>query len=120
MIGFPPEPLSYDELADHVARNLPAGEPLVLIAESFSGPLALALALRRPVAALVFCNSFVVTPRTRALRWFTWPVLLGLPLPKFLLRRCMLGPAAEEALIDDVAGVVARRRLLSLFGCARS
>jgi hypothetical protein len=32
--------------------------------------LALALAQRRPKAALIFCNSLDVTPRSRALRWF--------------------------------------------------
>jgi pimeloyl-ACP methyl ester carboxylesterase len=105
-IALPPEALGYDDLADHVAPNLPAGEPMVVIAESFSGPLALALAARRPMAALVFCNSFVVAPRWRALRLFIWPVLLGLPLPRFLVRRYMLGEAADDALVDDVAGVV--------------
>jgi pimeloyl-ACP methyl ester carboxylesterase len=106
-IALPLEALSYNELADHVARNLPVGEPVAVIAESFSGPLAVALAIRRPMAALVLCNSFVVAPRWRALRWFVWPVFFGLPLPRFVVRRYMLGEAADDALVDDVAGVVA-------------
>jgi len=106
-IGLPPEALNYDELADHVARNLPVGDPLVVIAESFSGPLALALAVQRPMAALVLCNSFVVAPRWPALRWLIWPVFLRLPLPRFVVRRYMLGEASDDALVDDVARVVA-------------
>jgi pimeloyl-[acyl-carrier protein] methyl ester esterase len=106
-IALPSGPLNYDDLADSVAHNLPAGEPLVVITESFSGPLALALAQRRPIAALVYCNSFVIAPRSRAIRWFVLPGLFGLPLPRLLLRRYMLGQAADDALVDDVAEVVA-------------
>lgn len=106
-IALPPEALSYNELADHVARNLPVGEPVVVIAESFSGPVALALAVRRPVAALVLCDSFVAAPRWRPLRWFIWPVFFELRLPRFLVRRYMVGEAADDALVDHVAEVVA-------------
>lgn len=106
-IALPSEALNYDDLADSVAHNLPVGEPLIVIAESFSGPLALALAQRRPLAALVFCNSFVTAPRTRALRCVVVPEFFGLPLPRLLLRRYMLGQDADDALVDDVAEVVA-------------
>jgi hypothetical protein len=50
------EPLSYDALADRLSPMLPAGR-VVLLAESFSGPLAVALAKRRTIAGLLFCNS---------------------------------------------------------------
>ena len=106
-IALPPEALSYDDLADSVARKLPEGEPVVAIAESFSGPLALRLTQRRPVAALIFCNSFVAGPRSAALRWLVWPACFWFPLPRFLLRRYMLGPAADDALVEEVAEVVA-------------
>jgi pimeloyl-ACP methyl ester carboxylesterase len=59
------EPLSYRELADWVTARLPK-EPLVLIAESFSGPLGVLVAERCPnVSALVLCASFVVPPGPR-------------------------------------------------------
>jgi pimeloyl-[acyl-carrier protein] methyl ester esterase len=106
-IALPPEALSYDKLADHVARNMPVGGPVVVIAESFSGPLALALAVRRPMAALVLCNSFVAAPRWPPLRWCIRPVFFGLRLPRFLVRRYMVGEAADDALVDQVAEVVA-------------
>lgn len=106
-IVLPAEALSYNELADHVARKLPVGEPLIVIAESFSGPLALELAVRRRVAALVFCNSFVVAPRPRVLRWLIWPALFRLRLPRLLVRRYLVGDVVNDALVEDVAGVVA-------------
>jgi pimeloyl-[acyl-carrier protein] methyl ester esterase len=105
-VALPAAPLTYDELADGIAANLP-NEPVVVIAESFSGPLAVALAERHPVTALVFCNSFIVPPRWRALRWLALPILFKLPVPCFLLRRYMLGATADDTLVREVATAVA-------------
>lgn len=106
-LSLPEEPSTYEDLADSVAGNLPDGEPLVLIAESFSGPLAVTIAERRSISALVFCNSFVVPPRSRGLRWLALPAFFMLPMPPLLMRRYMLGPGADDALVDDVTKVVA-------------
>ena len=62
-VALPCEKLTYEELADSVASTVPDG-PVVVIAESFSGPLAIALAERHPIAAFVFCN------RPRAVKYF--------------------------------------------------
>jgi pimeloyl-ACP methyl ester carboxylesterase len=100
------EPLRYDELANWVARVVPDA-PIVVIAESFSGPLAVSLAERRPVAALVFCNTFVVTPRSSALQWLASPLLFRLPMPGFLLRRYVLRADADDTLVREVSDAVA-------------
>lgn len=63
---YPADPaLGYDELVDWVWPRLPAHEPFALIGESFSGPVAVRLAARRPprLEALVLCASFVRAPR---------------------------------------------------------
>ena len=104
-VSLPEEASTYDELAGSVARNLPDGEPLVLISESFLGPLAVAIAERHPISALVFCNSFVTPPRSRGLRWLALPAFFMLPVPPLLVRRYMLGPGAGDALVDDVTRV---------------
>jgi pimeloyl-ACP methyl ester carboxylesterase len=53
---------TYAELADWVAARLPT-HPISLVAESFSGPVALLVAQRRSnVAALVLCATFVRSP----------------------------------------------------------
>jgi pimeloyl-ACP methyl ester carboxylesterase len=106
-LSLPEETSTYEDLAGSVVRKLPGGELLVLIAESFSGPLAVTIAERRSISALVFCNSFVTPPRSRALRWFALPAFFMLPVPPLLMRRYMLGPSADDALVDDVTKVVA-------------
>ena len=95
------EPLTYVELADRLAGALPDGKP-VLIAESFSGPLALALAERHPVAAVGVLQQLVVAPSHRRLRLATLAVLFKLPMPHFLLRRYMLGSAVDDTLVREV------------------
>jgi pimeloyl-ACP methyl ester carboxylesterase len=84
---------------------MPDGD-VIIIAESFSGPLAVALAERHHVAALIFCNSFVVAPRPSVLRWLLSPFLFKLPIPRFLLRRYMLGRTADEDLLSEVVAAI--------------
>lgn len=55
-IALPTEPLTYTELVDKISAVLPTGR-LAIVAESYSGPLAVAIAARRPIAGLIFCNS---------------------------------------------------------------
>jgi pimeloyl-[acyl-carrier protein] methyl ester esterase len=99
-------PRGYRELSEWVLARLPT-DPVVLIAESFSGPLALLVADRCPrVTAVALCASFVKAPVSR----------LFAAVPKLILRR--LPPAAlvsffmtggdrglAEALRGAVAGV---------------
>lgn len=57
--------LGYAELADFVHAQLPTDGPYLLLGESFSGPVAIALASQRPprLAGLVLCASFARAPR---------------------------------------------------------
>jgi pimeloyl-ACP methyl ester carboxylesterase len=54
-----PEKSSYAELLEEVRRQLPAGR-FAIVAESFSGPLAVALArgASERVVGVILCNSF--------------------------------------------------------------
>ncbi|MBC8070120.1 MAG: alpha/beta hydrolase [Deltaproteobacteria bacterium] len=65
------EQLGYDELLATVERALPTAGRYALIAESFSGPLALRVAARNPVglAAVVLAASFVTNPLRLVPRW---------------------------------------------------
>lgn len=58
-------------------------------------------------ARLVFCNSFVVAPWSRAPRWLVSAMLFKFPLPSFLLRRYMLGSTADDELLRELAATVA-------------
>ena len=57
--------LGYDALEAIADAGLPPQGPLVLLGESFSGPLAVSIAARHPdrVVGLVLCCSFVRNPR---------------------------------------------------------
>ena len=56
--------LDYRELTDLARTHLPQGGDFVLLGESFSGPIAIALAAERPpgLLGLVLCCSFACTP----------------------------------------------------------
>lgn len=57
--------LSYAELESLVRALLPADRPFVLLGESFSGPIAIAISASRPrgLVGLILCGSFARYPR---------------------------------------------------------
>lgn len=70
-VAYPPDlPLGYDGLLSVVEAATGDG-PFVVVGESFSGPLALMLASRRPVGlrGVVLCTSFVRFPLAVPERW---------------------------------------------------
>jgi pimeloyl-ACP methyl ester carboxylesterase len=65
IVPYPDDhPLDYAALSDHVRTFLPANEPFILLGESFSGPVAIALAAEKPpgLVGLVLCCSFAKNP----------------------------------------------------------
>ncbi len=88
-------PRDYHQLADWVVERLPS-VPVALIAESFSGPLAVLVANRCPrVAAVVLCASFIDPP----LRPLFMPpaFLFSRPPPLALVRLLLTGGNRELA-----------------------
>lgn len=90
--------LGYAELAALARSGLPAEGPVVLLGESFSGPVAIQLAmdLGSRVQALILCCTFARNPRPR-LAWLG--TLIGhLPppaaVPSALSARALLGADA--------------------------
>jgi pimeloyl-[acyl-carrier protein] methyl ester esterase len=105
--ALPREPLSYPELAASLAPRLQLDADTVLLAESFSGPLAILLAQHRQLRTLVLCNTFVVPPRPRALAALPFSLLFHLPLPGAIIRRYLVGRDASDALVKQVQTTVA-------------
>jgi pimeloyl-[acyl-carrier protein] methyl ester esterase len=65
VVSYPTDrPLGYVELEEVVLAALPKTEPFILLAESFSGPIAVSLAAKRPpqLRALVLVCSFAKAP----------------------------------------------------------
>lgn len=105
------EPLGYDALLPLVRARLPA-EPFVLVAESFSGPLAIRLAAERPpgLAALVLAATFLhrpLNPLLHPVRGLVGARMFGLPLPAALVRHFLAGPGASDALVREVQNAIA-------------
>lgn len=79
-------------------------EDFILVAESFSGPLALRVAGAQPpgLRALVLCATFAESPIPRAVAsLLALGVRAGhpsLPMPEWLLRRCLFGDGSTELL----------------------
>ncbi|MBK6809684.1 MAG: alpha/beta hydrolase [Sandaracinaceae bacterium] len=106
------EALSYDDLVARVLAALPREGDYVLVAESFSGPIALRAAATQPrgLRALVLCASFAEAP-VRVPAWLTPFVRPGLMRmsPFALQAPVMLGmsaPASLRALLAEALAAV--------------
>ena len=120
-IAFPTDrDLSYSELQRHLGFACPCVEPFVLLAESFSTPLAVQFAATAPVnmCGVVLCAGFVASPVRgwrRVMGELFAPLLVRLPLPGFAVRLWLLGRSAPANLVAAVRAAVSsvRPRVLS-------
>ncbi len=77
--------LSYPKCADLVvSKFLPDGE-FVIVAESFSGPVAILVAASRPrgLIGVVLCNTFVYRVSWRGFGLLPWSLLFRMPILRF-------------------------------------
>jgi pimeloyl-[acyl-carrier protein] methyl ester esterase len=97
------QPRGYSDLADRMLSELP-GERFAIIAQSFSGPLAILLANRCPrVRAVVLCASFVYPPLPKLLAPFPGLVARATP-PQWAVRFLMTG--GDPRLAGAVRGAI--------------
>lgn len=101
---------SFEDYVDSVAGILPH-ENAVLVAESFSGPVALSLLERYParIKYAVLCATFAVSPfrsLTRAARYM--PTFLFTPtrMQGLLLRGFCLNGECDDALVNRATSVI--------------
>jgi pimeloyl-[acyl-carrier protein] methyl ester esterase len=89
------------ELVDIAISKLPVREPYILLAESFSGPIALRAAAQHtnPPVAVILCASFAKRPFPYSviafLRCFSY-VFARFPPPRWIVRRYLVGQASDE------------------------
>lgn len=65
VVAYPPvAPAGYGVLQDFAEAALPADESIILLGESFSGPIAISLAAKHPdrIKGVVLCCTFVRSP----------------------------------------------------------
>jgi len=130
VIGYPRDRfLDYAQAARHVLGHLPSSGKFTIVAESFSGPVVMALAARIPdrIAALVLCATFASPPRKGVLRQFlriAAPLVFLAPSPALLVREVLLNGCDERDLLDlvcankrDVSPGVMTRRFCAVLSC---
>lgn len=106
IVSYPTDKfLGYSELVNFVLRQFPSDEDFILIGESFSGPIAYQIALLKPknLKSVIFVASFLDNPRKFMLILFCHlplRLLLSLPIPNLIVRRFLLGTAADKSLIS--------------------
>jgi pimeloyl-ACP methyl ester carboxylesterase len=109
VVRYPETLVSYAACIHFARTQLPKDRPFLLLGESFSGPVAIALAAERPAGlrGLVLCGTFARNPRP-GLAWagFLLRLLPPLRLPPGMVRVLLLGRWATPSLMDLV------RRLL--------
>lgn len=115
VISYPTlQTATYSELIELVRPKLPTGESYVLLAESFSGPVAIKLAAERPAGlrGLILCASFVTCPHRFVPRWAARLVVPAMfyPAPMLAKFRALVGKYSSpelRSLIDKSLSSVA-------------
>jgi pimeloyl-ACP methyl ester carboxylesterase len=101
--SYPHDLVSYETLLEWIGPRLPE-KPCCLIAESFSGPLALHCAARYPekIKKVILVCSFIAPPQTpllRLLRLLPLRPVFSVPLPPLIARIMLLGRDATTDLV---------------------
>lgn len=97
--------LSYSELESFVRAVCPTSGPFVLLAESYSTPLAIKCAASKPenLEGLVLCAGFATSPMRGWRRFFGWllaPLMFRIPLPNLAAKLWLVGPDAPPSLLE--------------------
>lgn len=98
----------YDTLFSWLEKHLDWSKPRVLIAESFSGPLALRLARRFPnsVEAVVIAASFCASPINPGLALLPLRPLFMVSPPSSALKHFLTGMDAKKEVLHSLKSVI--------------
>jgi pimeloyl-ACP methyl ester carboxylesterase len=121
--------LGYPDLISFVESAIQSAEPFVLLAESFSTPVAIHFASRKPpgLKGLVICAGFASSPMRgwrRSIASLLVPAFFNFSLPEFALKYWLVGRNPPLALLASVRraissvkrGVLATR-MRSILAC---
>jgi pimeloyl-ACP methyl ester carboxylesterase len=114
VVGYPTDVrMSYETLARWVHSQLPRNQPHVIIAESYSGPVAIHLAAERPsgLRAVVLVSSFVHRPCGRIgslVAQFISPALFDSLAPDWALKWLLADSTAPHDVLPTLKKTIAR------------
>jgi pimeloyl-[acyl-carrier protein] methyl ester esterase len=105
VISYPNDKaLSYPELVRLVKQQVPVSEDYVLLAESFSGPVAIEIAATQPsnMKALILSATFVSNPAPvpQAMSLISCGLLFVFEPPQFVVSRYLLGAQPPADLVE--------------------
>ncbi|MDQ3818282.1 MAG: alpha/beta hydrolase [Acidobacteriota bacterium] len=112
VISYPTDRfLGYSELSKYVLEKIPQDEPIVLLAESFSGAVAIELMASYPsnIQALILCASFVTNPAPRVFNRIGFifnPQLFKMRPPAPIVRHFLLGQDASSDSVNTFLEVL--------------
>ena len=98
---------SYGELLKLVQSAIPESDLFVLLAESFSTPLAIQCAAANPanLRGLILCAGFSSSPLSGWKRWvcrLLAPYLFRVTIPRFAIKQFLVGQGAPPELVTAV------------------
>ena len=111
VLHYPPDgPFSYPELFEYVLSRLSSSgdQPIVLCAESFSGPIAIDLVcsgqfnIQLDIKGVIFCATFARSPHPRMLnlaRLLPLSGLFRLPIPEWAVKSLLLGNDVDDSTV---------------------
>ena len=112
VVAYPPDrAMTYAEHEAHARARLPDDEDFVLLAESFSGPVGIALAACRParLKGLILCATFAANPLPVFGPLRRWTVLLpAAHIPPALMAPWLYAGRSTPALRRAHAAAMAR------------
>ena len=94
VVSYPDsEPMSYDDCVGYVEALLPRSSPYVVLGESFSGPVAIALAALAPpgLQGIVLCNTFACSPAWAGFKHLPWRLAFSIPMPRYKVGFYLVG-----------------------------
>lgn len=96
--------LSYRDCADLVTSEFLPDGPFVIVAESFSGPVSILAASKRPpnLKGLVLCNTFAYRASWRGFSLLPWSWLFCRPISRFSVGAHLTGFDRAADFVDTV------------------
>lgn len=105
VISYPPDiKLDYEELVEFVISELPE-DNCILVAESFSGPIAHQVVLQKlkNVKSVIYVATFLGSPRRYLLRishLLPTKFIFAVSIPNFIIKRLLFNFATNEQVIN--------------------
>jgi len=112
IVSYPTAPcLDYNALQDFVVKVIPTTGSWVLLAESFSGPIALNIAAsgQRNLVAVILVATFIQNPLPQFASWSRYFIdnpLFRCLIPRGLIRNFLLGRNAPKNLTEAFSEIL--------------